>query len=457
MATYTPADNMQAMASVHMAKFRTWLGPTLKGFLGEFGVPNDRGASEQAQWNAMQNFLLTRAAADNIAWTFWATGHLWGTGYNVSYYEKNGSTWAVEDSASTMETHYNDPVPFTGGNYAGHEFFNGSTPPTNTDLIYHYNRGMRKMRYPVSPAYLYPTANGSLNAANLTHIQNMLNAAEAAGIDVILDILHPGSGGDYAKMFGTTIDNTAARNLYKDYITKVFNANITRNSQTIQLRNHPALWAFDMANEPAHINTITWQTVSQDIYNYIRNTIGWSGRIMVPVGAYSGVHSISSYHPGGPWITPVSGDTNYYYEAHFYPNLIGQFGVYDGTFNNPNGTQASYASNLAQAGSYSGQGSFTYTPGSSSIDVESWRSARLTGRAGVAVASTRSAILTGETAPSTNSSRTAITRGYLTTNGVRTVKLAGGDGWYRERFDNTTKKSSNTTANWPGDGSVRMP
>ncbi|WP_165065747.1 cell wall-binding repeat-containing protein [Marisediminicola senii] len=362
--TFTPADDLQSMAVTHAAKFRSWLGGN-KGFMGEFGIPNDRPAAEQAKWNALQDIVLHRLAKDGIAWTAWATGHHWGTDYNVGYYEKGGSgAWGAEDSASTVESHYGDAVPFTGVNYAGHEFFNGSTSPSVADWTYHRSRGMTMARYPVGPAFVYPTPGGSLDQNNLNHITSMLNNAATADVDIMLDVLHPGNGGDYAKMFGKPLTDPTALGHYKDYVSKLLNATmVDQTGKSITLKDHSALVWFDMVNEPANVSPGQWETISQDIYTWLRTSVGFTKTIVVPTGSYSGVHSITSYHPGGPWIKPVGGDSNYYYAAHFYPNLVGQHGSYDGTFNTPNGQQASYDANVAKAGEWRGQGTFSYQPG----------------------------------------------------------------------------------------------
>jgi hypothetical protein len=344
------------MAVQHVSNFRTWLGGGLQGFIGEFGVPNDRPVSEQDQWNTMQDKMLHKLNADKIGWTFWATGHLWGNGYNVSYYENGGNpggAWSLEDSAATMETHYGDPVPFTGGNYAGHEFFNGSTAPALADWQFHKERGMNLARYPIGPAFIYPTANAPLNTANLTHILDTLNRAQTAGITVMLDVLHPGSGNDYARMFGLPLTNPTALANYQDYITRLHAA----------VGDHPALWGYDIANEPNGVTPAQWETVSQTLYTWYRTTLGWTGNIVIPAGSFSGAHSLSSLHPNGPWIQTNGFDENLYYTAHYYPNRIGQFGSYDGTFNNPDATQASFNDNVTSAttAGFTG-GAFTYTP-----------------------------------------------------------------------------------------------
>lgn len=373
MATFTPADNMQSMAVVHLSKFRTWLGSSNRGFIGEFGVPKDRASAEQDKWNAMQDIMLHKMAADGLGWTFWATGHLWRTTYNVSYYQNDGTPgdpWTVNASAATVEPHYHDNVPFVGGNYSGHEFYNGSTPAAQSDIQFHYDRGIRVFRLPLSPAFLYPNAGGGIDSNNLAHVTNTLNRAAAVGMKIMMDVLHPGSSGDYCKMFGTPLSDSTALANYKDYVSKLLNTSmVDQSGSTIVLKNHTALWAIDMCNEPANVSTSDWETISQTIYSWLRSTVGFTKKIMVPIGFYSGVHSISQYHPNGPWINPVSGDTEWLYECHFYPNIVGQYGPYDGTFTNNDGSNASYDSNLAQAGSFAGQGEFSYTPANASSDT----------------------------------------------------------------------------------------
>ena len=87
------------------------------------------------------------------------------------------------------------------------------------------------------------------------------------------------------------------------------------------------------------------------------------------------------------------------------------------------------------------------------VTVESDRPAKTTGTD--FANSERSSVLTGQ--DFANSERSATLLGTVLLNDTRAGSMAGGDGWYRERFDDTTfRDAGNTTGDWPGDGEAGM-
>ena len=349
-------DALQSMASVHIHNFRQWLG-IRKGFLGETGVPRNRLGSEQASWNALLEVILRRCAADGIAWTGWASGHSWGSTYDLSSYlpetDQPGGKWLPTATTAVYEDRYSDDVPFTGMNYAGFEFDTTTLPPSGSDIRFHYGRGGRVMRFQLAPERLYPTAGGQLDVASTGYVVQLLDRAAEVGMKIILDIHHPLSGDNYGKMFGVPVTDSASLAYYKDYVSKLLTV----------IGNKPALWGLDIMNEPAAVGHYDWEGVSQKIYSWLRGSIGWQGYVMIPIASYSGLHSVQEFHPNGPWIVEVPNEDKLFYEGHYYPNRVGQFGHYDGTYNKTGSLEdCTYQENVADATEWQGQGAFSYTP-----------------------------------------------------------------------------------------------
>jgi hypothetical protein len=358
---FTPSDDFQSRASVHIGKFRTWLGDE-KGFFGEIGVASNRTGDEQTNWTALMAWMLKRAQADNIGWQFWATGHFWPVDYDTLFYYRNSGTWETTATSSAPEGRYADDVLITGGSYAGLEFgtranHSWTSAMSNADASYMYGRGIRTLRIPVRWEYLQPTYNTALDSTELGKLVSSMNACQNAGIQVLLDIHNYAN---YDTGGGTdTLATTGVLNNYLDFLDRLMGATVTDDeSASVTLKNHSALWGVGLMNEPAGVTPAQWESHSQTIYDHLRDEaeINYSGWISIAIGSYSGVHSIDTYHPSGPWITPVSGDTSYVYEAHYYPNSIGVYGLWDGTFD------GTYDAENTSASSFAGQGSFYGIP-----------------------------------------------------------------------------------------------
>ena len=358
--TYEPADDFQSRASVHLAKFRTWLGDEL-GFVGEIGTYSEATGEEQDKWTALMAWMLLRCKADNIGWQFWATGHHWNSDYETLFYDKVGGNWTTTAVSSAPEGRYADTLLTTGGSYAGLEFgtrdnHSWTSAPSASDIQYHYNRGIRTLRIPIRWEYLQPTRNSALDATELGKFVDTLNACQNAGMEVLIDI-HNYARYDTGSGY-VNLDATGVLDDYLDFLDRLMGASVTDdNDETVLIKNHSAVWGIGIMNEPAYVSTSDWEELSQSIYDHLRSAteINYSGHIAVAIGNWSGIHSIDTYHPDGPWITPASGDTNYSYEGHYYPNNYGVYGNWDGTFS------GTYDEENTSASSFSGQGSFTIT------------------------------------------------------------------------------------------------
>lgn len=365
----TPIDNFQSRILVELGRFRTWAGPTARLWLGEFGIPNNKGGTEQPNWNRVLEIIVDKCICDNIAFSYWATGHSWGS-YNLEPYTgattTPGTTWsnnAISTTFDSVVTRATPYIPFVGVNYAGHEFGISEQAPTSapaqSDFAFLLGRGTKVIRYPLGEPiwtneWVYIPETNSWRGTNIQHIENVLNRAALENVQIILDILHPGGGSKYATIGGAAISNATNYNYYIAYATKLLNHSFTDHlGNTILLKNHAALYGIDIANEPQTLGAGSgnqWLSISQTIVNDFRNAskINYQGTLFVGLPHYSGVQDILNNAPSGPWITDPS--NNFWYSGHYYPEVD-----HTGTFS------ASYQNGIDGSGSFSGQGTFTCT------------------------------------------------------------------------------------------------
>lgn len=339
-ATYTPSDDLQSRVAVELGRLRTSF-PNADLWLGECGIPNDAGG-DQADWNELMNLVARKCAADNISFTYWATGHEWDDSYNLSPEESPGGnpngTWNGTPIATSVREaldYLNGHAQFVGWCYAGMEFGTGeadsTAAPSVSDFTYHRDiiKATPIFRYALgepswTTEWLWDDVNHSLRSDDLAHVEFVMNRAQAAGVKIILDVLHPGSGSKYATILqnGTryTLNDANGIAEYKLYIdallTHTFNDN---NSNSTRMVDHPALYAVDIANEPNGVTWQQWETRSQEIVNHIRDNaqaIDSDVLLMVALGGFSGIQDLTFRHTSGDWITDPA--NNYVITGHLY-------------------------------------------------------------------------------------------------------------------------------------------
>lgn len=304
------------------------------------GAPNGFGASEQADFNAAGQKGAEYIQARGGYLYGWATGHEW-TPYFLNPYTVNNSTGAltVHNNASAYEAVYDSKI---GLNYAGNEFYvdTSNNPPTfgsglnasapsSAVFTSLYARGLRTIRYPVGqPAsggqWVWDSGTSSLRTNFVGHIENVLNRAQAVGMTVLLDILHPGGGANYAKISGNNIAGTSSTtgpgfSEYMNYFGAMVNHSFNdNNGSPTTIGTHPALVAIDPVNEPQYGNTTniaTWQYCLQQIFTQARASggINYQGKLVAPAGNYSGAQEAPTNNPS---ITDPA--SNMMKEWHFY-------------------------------------------------------------------------------------------------------------------------------------------
>lgn len=367
--SFSTSDDLQSRVAVELGRFRDWAGEDEKLWLGEFGIPNDKGGSQQEDWNDILTLMVDKCICDNIAFSYWATGHAWGT-YNLEPYTgvstSPGTDWednAISETFDAALAKADGHVPFVGVNYAGHEFGESEQDPNAApdveDFEFMLERGNKVLRYPLGEPswtsnWLYIPATDAWRDSDIQHVERVLNRAADAGVKIILDILHPGGGAKYATIGGAHIGNATNYGYYVAYAKKLLNHSFDdHNSNTVLLKNHSALYGIDMVNEPQTLGSgsgNSWLGISQDLVDDFRDEdkINYQGTLFVALPHYSGIQDVESNCPDGPWIT--DSEDNYYYAGHLYPETS-----HVGTFT------GSYSDNVTSSSSFSGQGGFSCT------------------------------------------------------------------------------------------------
>ena len=169
--------------------------------------------------------------------------------------------------------------------------------------------GLWLIRLPVRWERLQPAPGGPLDALHLGLLQQDLEWARGCGARVILDVQNFGR----YKMGGQEyiVDNRY------DGEVKVSGADLAdlwvRLSN--ELKDDPAMYAYDLMNEPHDMGPADWKLISQAVLMAIRNN-GDNQRIMVPGLNWSAAHSWAQVHGPVGWIADPAG--NFCYEAHQY-------------------------------------------------------------------------------------------------------------------------------------------
>lgn len=231
-----------------------------------------------------------------------------------------------------------------GVNLSGAEFGENQIPGAfNHDYTYNSETSFRYfaaknlglIRLPVRWERLQPSPSGPLDAANLALLKSDIAWAAGHGAKVILD---PHNYGRYkinesGKLNEYVIDNIyggvtkVSRNDFADFWTKMSN----------EFKNEPAIYAYDLINEPHDMGPADWKAISQAAVSAIRAN-GDGKLIMVPGNNWSAASTWPAIHGPTSWISdPMN---NFVYEAHQYfdsDNSGSYAASYDAELNkNPN-------------------------------------------------------------------------------------------------------------------------
>ncbi len=384
--TIHAADNFQARLFTEMKDGIDSIrskNSNVKIVLGEFATPNEcknNTNNEQTKWNSMLKYLYNYATTRDVNVAWWAFGHE-NDQYDLNTWTKKNGSWRDNDTASA----YEDVLKHSSRvyhNYAGNEFYSDKdhTPPqwgsglpnnapTVTDLRYFKNKGVDSIRYPLGQPgshadWLANKNTKVIDPIFIGHVENVLNRAQSVGLKVVLDVLHPGNGNDYASIHGNSLKTTQGLNDYKSYVKSLLNHGFSdNNGNWTTVKNHPAFEAIDIVNEPhsggvGDISNSQWESISQNIVTWLRNDVHLpnSKTIWVTLNQYGGLQSASSNHPNGFWINDPG--HNVVAAPHYYPELD-----HNGSWVNPGDNTYipnQYSNAVSASGAWSGKGDYNF-------------------------------------------------------------------------------------------------
>jgi Cellulase (glycosyl hydrolase family 5) len=316
--TVKTADAYAGRVMQNIQRWRAWAGDDINLIIGEIGFPTNRTGQEAIDWTNLAEVVYSSLTAYNIGHYTWATGHAWSTGYALKPYKLNSGVWSDTYLSPVLEKYAgNDMV---GINWASLEFGAGVGGPSLADLAYHKNKGWNKIRLPINLSFFTDFNSGvfsaSGGAARYQVIVDTLNKCQKLGINVMLDVHMYATWGGTVAAPVTPLNATNRAGWYKAYDLLFNTASPDANGNVCKLKDHPALFMFDLMNEPAAISDTAWQVESQLLVEYLRNTIGYDRWITVGLPTYSSMINLPSTNTPSPWI--IDPLAKIYYQAHIY-------------------------------------------------------------------------------------------------------------------------------------------
>jgi aryl-phospho-beta-D-glucosidase BglC (GH1 family) len=207
-----------------------------------------------------------------------------------------------------------------GVNLSGAEFGNvgGSYGtayiyPNAAELDYYQSKGMELIRLPFLWERMQPSLNGALSSAELARMNTFLDAADARGMKVILDVQN------FGRYNGQVIGSSAVPvSAFQDFWTKLANA----------VKGHASIEGYGLMNEPHDMGSPDrWPAAAQAAVNGIR-TVDMTHDIMVGGDGWGGAWSWKLYN-NNLWINDPA--NKIVYEAHQYFDHDSG-GEYNGTY-----------------------------------------------------------------------------------------------------------------------------
>lgn len=302
--------------------FTDWLaehGHRGRGYVGEVGWPDD------PRWERVARAWYAAADREWLWVSAWAAGPWWGD-YPLAVFDVAGRPNAQAEvvldqaprkrSVSVAGAEFGTPGPtqtwsprFSSTRPGAHGV--DYTHPPAALLRALATAGITTIRLPLRWERLQPRLGGTLAAAEADRLHTTLDAADAAGLEVILDLHNYGAywagapwGDGYRKPIGG------------GYVTVGHFADLWMRLAS-EYRGHPALVGYGLMNEPVALpgGAATWEDASQAAVDAIRQ-VDTSTRVFVSGYYYGATWAFPVHHPAGPWIDDPTGRT--WYEAHHY-------------------------------------------------------------------------------------------------------------------------------------------
>jgi Cellulase (glycosyl hydrolase family 5) len=365
-----------------ISRFRSWAGNETNILIGELGVHNLRPQEEAKKWQKLLDSVCALALGERIPVFHWAVGHYWPDTYKLQPYRKVNNIWQNTYSSQIVNKYAHGTG--NGLNYAVLEFDGvGNDPsliPSTTDVAYLRQQNTEYVRLPILASYLVSWSNTStLSSAGIVYADILfqtLNRFQKVGIKVMLDSHDYG----HFKQSGVgTIDNSTiigltTRTKWHNYYKTLMNIEgMDCDQNYIKLKNHPALFMFDIMNEPYTLTPQSWEVESQAIVDVLRAE-GFNKEIAVAVAGYCDLRECVNNHPNGPWIVDKL-DGKIWYDGHIYfdytSNTAGQY---------DNGGDDTYDKELLQCAGYQDFAAYSNNKATSSAKLLSKQDFILSGQ-----------------------------------------------------------------------------
>ncbi len=289
-------DQLTQLALRRLAVFTNWLQThQVPGVIGEVGWPGDRGATEQAKWNALASRWYEQAAAKNIPVAYWGTGEA-----SMLDPFQNG------DADAQISVVRRQPPKQRGMNLGGGEYPGGSYPSEAT-IKKAAAAGVTWVRLPFRWETIQPQLMGALNESEVGRLQSVVSQILANDMLVELD------NHNYNRHNGSTATGAQLGDFWRRLAPRFADQRVS----------------FGLMNEPYPPADANWEAVSQAALDALRST-GSRNLVSVSAKHWSNAHRWSCHHPR-PWINDPA--NNYRYEAHTYFDAANE-GRYTDSYDN---------------------------------------------------------------------------------------------------------------------------
>ncbi len=262
-------------------------------------------------------------AANGVAVSSTPTANLCSSGAGTAVSGSGPWTWSCLGSNGGTNAQCSAPSTANlsslfGVNLASAEFgqhYPGTmgvdyTYPTTSELDYYKSKGLTLIRMPFVWERMQPSLNAPLDVAQVGYMTNFLNAADARGLSVILDVHNYGRYGtgtfsDFPS-HGNVIGSSAVPvSAFADFWSRV----------ATQFKGHVSLLGYDIMNEPHDMgNSTYWPTAAQAAVNAIR-TVDTAHFIFVEGDNWASAASWTTFNNNLNINDPAG---HLVYEAHQY-------------------------------------------------------------------------------------------------------------------------------------------